>query len=443
REVSLIAAKMGGSEERKLVTRKQPEMLSLQGPAWSPDGSRIACAAGVVAGADSTMRVLVVNLADGSEQPVGEQTWTTIGQVAWLGDGSGLLFNGWRRTSAVYGDQLWLMMFPKGEARRITNDMTSYEGVSVAADSGTLVSGQTDRISRIWVLPASNKGKMGEVALDTSRATQIQSGFGDNYSDRFGFDWMTDGRLVYASHASGNLDIWITNADGKEQRQLTRDTLTDVMPATSADGRYIVFLSERSGVGNIWRMDADGGNPKQLTHGKGDSYPVVMPDGRWVVYSSLSNSKPTLWKVPIDGGEPVQLAEWVGIPITHPAVSPDGKLLACQYQDEKDGKLKVAVVPFDGGELKPIENLPLNMPQPEFGLFRWSPDGRSLTYIVTRQGVSNLWSKSIDGSEPKQLTDFTADQIFRFAWSRDGTALACERGVTINEVVLLRSGKTK
>ncbi|MEO6725965.1 MAG: hypothetical protein ABIU20_00480 [Blastocatellia bacterium] len=147
REVSLIAAKLDGSEERKLLTRKQPEMLSLQGPAWSPDGSRIACAAGTIAGADSIMRVLVVNLADGSDQPIGEQTWTTIGQVAWLGDGSGVVFNGWRRTSAVYGDQLWLLTFPKGEARRITNDTASYDGVSIAtgaADSGALVSERTE-----------------------------------------------------------------------------------------------------------------------------------------------------------------------------------------------------------------------------------------------------------------------------------------------------------
>ncbi|MEP7336590.1 MAG: winged helix-turn-helix domain-containing protein [Acidobacteriota bacterium] len=430
REVSLIAAKLDGTEERKLVTRKRPEMISLQGPAWSPEGRMIVCAVGTVAGADSTMRVLAVNLADGSEQPVGDQTWTAIGQVAWLGDGSGIVFNAWRRTSAMYGDQLWLLTFPRGEARRITNDMTSYEGVSVSKDSSVLVSGRTDRVSRIWIVPANEAG------LDTARATQIQSGFGDNYSERFGLDWMPDGRLVYASHASGNLDIWITSADGKQQRQLTRDALTDIMPVASADGRYIVFLSERSGSSNIWRMDADGGNPKQLTQGKGDAYPVVSPDGKWVVYSSLNGGKWALWRVPIDGGEPAQLAEQA---TARPVVSPDGKWIACLSMGDADGKSKVAVLPFDGGELRVIEQ----MPMPEFGLFRWSPDARALTYIVTRQGVSNLWSRPVDGSEPKQLTDFTSDQIYRFAWSRDGSRLACERGMTINDVVLIRNGKAE
>jgi Tol biopolymer transport system component/DNA-binding winged helix-turn-helix (wHTH) protein len=433
REVSLITAKVDGTEERKLATRKRPEMLSLDGPAWSPNGRLIACAVGVVAGADSTMQVLVVNLADGSEQPIGSQTWTAIGQVAWLGDGSGVVFNGWRRTSAVYGDQLWLLTFPPGEARRITNDMTSYEGVSVAADSGALVSRRTDRVSRIWVVPATDG------ALQTARATQIQSGFGDNYSERFGLDWTPDGRLVYASHASGNLDIWITSADSRQQwqqRQLTRDPLTDIMPVASPDGRYIVFVSERSGAGNLWRMDTDGGNPKQLTHGKGDALPTVSPDGKWVVYSSLSGGKWALWKVPMEGGEPVPLTE---NGTTRPVISPDGKWIACQYQGEKDNKVKIALLPFDGGEPKVIEQMTL----PEFGLYRWSPDSRALTYIVTRQGVSNLWSRPIGGGEPKQLTDFTSDQIFRFAWSRDGKALACERGMAINDVILLRSGKAE
>lgn len=430
REVALIAAKLDGTEEKKLVTRKRPEMISLQGPAWSPDGSRIACAMGTTAGADSTMRVVVVNLADGSEQPIGGQTgqaWTVVGQVAWLGDGSGVVFSAWDRTSAVYGDQLWMLTFPNGDARRITNDMTSYEGVSVAADSSALVSGRTDRVSRIWIV------SLNDGAWDATRATQIQSGFGDNYSERFGLDWTADGRLVYASHASGNLDVWITDADGKAQRQLTRDAMTDIMPVASADGRYVVFLAERSGAGNIWRMDADGGNPKQLTRGTGDAYPSLSPDGKWVVYSSLTNNgKAALWKVSIEGGEPIQLTDKATV---RPVVSPDGKWIACEHQAEGDGKIKMAVLPFDGGELKVIEGMAV----PEYGMYRWSPDGRALTYIVTRQGVSNLWGRAVDGGEPKQLTDFTADQIFRFAWSRDGRRLACERGMNINDVVLIRS----
>lgn len=427
RETALMYVKLDGTEERKLLVRKRPDFFSLQGPSWSPDGGIIACAAGSNSGGEITMQVLAVNTNDGTAKPIGNQSWTNIGQVAWLGDSSGVFLSGWRRSSAVYGDQLWLLPFPKGEARRVTNDMTSYEGVSLPSDAALLVSRRTDRVSRIWIVPVAG-GNLAE-----QQATQIQSGFGDNYSEQFGLDWTPDGRLVYAAHASGNLDIWSNSADGKQQKQLTRDPHGDLQPAVSPDGRYIVFLSDRGGKSAIWQMEADGANPKRLAEGQ---FPVISQDSQSVIYAFLTNGKWNLWKVPIEGGTPVQLSPKA---LTRPVISPDGKWIACYYQDEADGKIRMAVLPMEGGEPKVIEG----MTPPEFNLFRWSPDGRALTYIVKRQGISNLWSKPIDGGEPKQLTNFTSDQIYRFAWSRDGKFLACERGMTINDVVMIRSGKTE
>lgn len=330
----------------------------------------------------------------------------------------------------MYGDQLYLLTYPKGEMRRVTNDMTSYEGIGISADSDLLVSRRSDRVSSIWIVPESG----GQ--FDTAKATQIKSGFGDNYSERFGLDWTPDGRLLYGAHASGNLDVWSTTADGKQQRQLTRDTQADIMPVTTPDGRYIVFMSERAGSSHIWRMDADGGNPKQLTRGRADNSPSISPDGRWVVYASSTTSRSSLWKVSIDGGEAVQLTQKAA---TRPVISPDGKLIACLYQDEKDNRGKIGLLPFEGGDPKPIEKIA----QPEFLLVRWSPDGKSLTYISSQNGVSNLWSKPIDGGEARRLTNFTSDQIFRFAWSRDGKSLACERGMVINDAVLIHSVKAE
>ena len=63
-------------------------------------------------------------------------------------------------------------------------------------------------------------------------------------------------------------------------------------------------------------------------------------------------------------------------------------------------------------------------------------DGRALTYVETRDGVSNIWGQPIEGGPPKQLTDFKSDLIFSFDWSRDGT-LACARGTQNADVVLI------
>src|SRR5262245_57980153 len=421
-ECSLLTAKLDGTQERKLLTRRIPDMISLQGPAWSADGKWIACGAGYGVIGEMALKILAVNPADGSAQAIGQQSWSFTGQLAWLRDGSGLVFNAWRSSSGVYGDPLWLLTYPKGDVRQVTNDLSGYQGSSLSADAKALVTQQLTRISHLWLLPADG------ARIDANRTSQIQSGFGDNFSDQFGLDWTPDGRLVYGSQASGSLDLWISTPDG-QQKQLTRNQHNDLMPAVSPDGRIVAFVSDRNGTRAIWRMDLDGNNPTQLTRGKGDSSPSFTPDGKWVIYSSFTTSR-SLWKVSIEGGDPVALTDKTA---SYPVVSPDGKWIACFTQSERDLKTRLTVFPLAGGE--PIALEPKAFP--DYALVRWTPDSRVLCYIVTRRGVSNLWRNSLDGGAATQLTSFTTDQIFRFAWSRDGKSLACERGQSISELVLL------
>ena len=179
RETALIVVKHDGSEERKLLTRKRPEVLSRRGPSWSPDGSLIACTAGVTGQGETSAWVLAVSVEDGSSAPIGSQTWSFIGQVAWLGDGSGLVLSAWQRRWGVYGDQIWLLTFPKGEARPVTKDMNNYESVSVSAnlaEPGAIITQRTDRVSRISIV---SKGG----GFDAERAAQIQSGFSGPFSE--------------------------------------------------------------------------------------------------------------------------------------------------------------------------------------------------------------------------------------------------------------------
>ena len=178
-------------------------------------------------------------------------------------------------------------------------------------------------------------------------------------------------------------------------------------------------------------MDTDGGNLKELAEGQGGRFPRSSPDSRWVVFTG-----DRLWKVSIDGGEAVQLTDkWT----SNPTVSPDGSLVACWYRDDDqqpNTPAKVAIIPFAGGDPVKVFDIPGSV-NIAAGL-RWTPDGRALTYIDTINGVSNIWSLPIDGGAPKQLTDFKAEQIFAFDWSRDGQLLL-SRGVVSRDVVLIGS----
>ena len=120
-----------------------------------------------------------------------------------------------------------------------------------------------------------------------------------------------------------------------------------------------------------------------------------------------------------------------------PTVSPDGNLVACFYrEDQPNAPTKIAIFPFAGGDPVKVLDIPgsVNL---DAGL-RWTPDGRAVNYIDTINGVSNIWSLPIDSSAPKQLTDFKTDQIFWFAFSRDGKQLALSRGTETSDVILIR-----
>ena len=241
---------------------------------------------------------------------------------------------------------------------------------------------------------------------------------------------------MYSSNVSGNMDLWVMNADGSNQRQLTTNAGNNSQPVVTRDGQYIIFVSDRSGTSNIWRLDADGTNPKQLTSGSGEANPHCTPDGKWVVYTLLGAGKPTVWRVSIDGGAPEQMIDRY---TTHPTVSPDGKSIACFYRpDQSKARTKIGVFNVDGGEpISTFELAEVSLFDSASSVLRWSPDGKALLYAVTIGNVSNLWSQPISDRPAKQLTTFRSNRIFSFDWAADGKQLMVSRGVVMSDVVLI------
>jgi TolB protein len=183
-------------------------------------------------------------------------------------------------------------------------------------------------------------------------------------------------------------------------------------------------------------MDIDGGDVRQLT--SADSYdgrPTFSPDGRWVVYQSHEGEKTNLRRVPVGGGDSARLTEVARA--TRPAVSPDGKLIACLFSETQESTARLALVPFDGG--KPVKLLDLSATA--LPVLRWMPDNRTLAFVDTKDGASNVWALPTDGSKPRQLTDFTSGQIYSFDLARDGRPTLFSRGVTNKDVVLITGFK--
>jgi serine/threonine protein kinase/Tol biopolymer transport system component len=420
-EDALMLANADGTGEQKLATRTFPDFF-LSGVAWSPDGKTIACAFGSFTGG-YYRSVSVVQVADGTQKLLTSHRWYNVERVAWLSDGSGVITTAQEQAGSPF--QIWQISYPEGEAHTITNDLNTYHNPSLTADSSALVTVLADTTSNVWVAPTG----------EWTSARQLTSGKENGWIEG-GMTWTPDGKIVYRSRAGGNPDIWIMDADGRNQKQLTDDAYYERSPSVTPDGRYVIFDSFRSGTQELWRIDIDGSNLKQLTTGTGAFSPHCSPDGKWVLYNSFGSSGYIIWKVSIDGGEPVQVTDKFA---QLPAVSPNGKLIACYFLDQQTRVTKIALLPFEGGDPFKLFDLPQTANRGES--VRWTPDGRALTYINTRGIVSNIWLQPTDGSPPQQLTDFKTERIFSFDWSRDGKWLAFSRGVVDSDVVLIKDFK--
>ena len=408
-EFSLMVVGTDGSNERVLATHKGD--LWFDGdPAWSPDGKVIACALGSWEGGIHH-GVVSVDISDGKEKSLADRRWGFVQRLRWMPDGSGLLVTG-LDTNATTG-QIWQLELSDRSVTRLTNDLNSYGALSLTGDGKSLCVVQVDVTTDTYVLPNGNVDSARQVTTG-----KLNRGF---------LAWNANTQIVYVSQESGNLDLWISNIDGSDKRQLTSNPRMDFQPAVSRDGKFILFTSARSGIPNIWRMDIDGNKPKQLTGGGEDYRPDISPDGNWCVFDSWDTGPDVIMKMPVNGGTPVQISEANGV---GPRISPDGALVA--YVGGTTS-LYVYIISSSGG--KPLKMFPL----PNFAEtdICWTRDGKGYSYMETRNGVSNIWIQPIDGAAPRQVTKFTSDRIVAHDWSPDGKMLAVSRSSSTSDVLLM------
>ena len=219
---------------------------------------------------------------------------------------------------------------------------------------------------------------------------------------------VSDGRIVYVNSTGDANEIWLMKNDGSDKRQLTNDGALKDSVSVSSDDRYILFSSNRSGNFSIWRMDIDGNNQKQLTQeGTFATGPVCSADGKWTLFQSFRSGKWALYKVPIDGGDGTKVGE---TECSLPAISPDGKSIACLTPNQKASfRWQIAVLPFDGGAPEKLLDLP-SVVGFNAGI-RWTPDGRSVSYRADVGESSNIFAQPLDGGPAKALTKYNSYRI--------------------------------
>ena len=316
--LGLFAVSRETGEKRRLINPPEQAFGDAL-PAFSPDGHTLAFVR--MSGGAGTGYLLDL---DENLDPQGEPRQLIAGQwnpanLTWTADGSEIVFASGRRgvasrlmRIAVEGGQQPRPLTSTGQNAMMP--AVSREGNRLAFVRNTVA--QTN----IWRVGVTSPG--GQAGVPTKFVSSSRLDFDPRYSP--------DGeKIAFASDRSGNLQIWVSAADGSNARQLTDRFDYAGYPDWSHDGKKIAFAAqtERGKDFDIYVTSARGGVPRRLTTDPSlDFRPHWSRDGSWLYFVSDRGvgAKLTPWKMPAEGGEATRVSGGEALNVRE---SLDGKFL--------------------------------------------------------------------------------------------------------------------
>ncbi len=404
-----------GKNEKKITSRPTPFRISAN--KFSPDGKTIAFAAGQSRNGANDFTLMEVNLENGSERSLSDEKFFNIKALNWLPNENGLLFTALKIPDQNY--RIWHISGTSGKAFPLTKDSETYSDLSLDKNANLLVSTKIKEDFRLRL-----------IEKDSPSAEKILAN-AENAS------FAPDGKIVFASQMSGNRQIWIINADGSGQKQLTNDDGFNTKPVVSPDNASVFFTSNRTGEVQIWKMNTDGSNQIQITKTNGGFPLSVSPDGKRLFYHHGKDR--TLWQISLEDGNERMVYDK---PQPRFAVSPDGLQFA--FEEKQGGEKSIVLLSTADAHI--IRVFGLADAKSTIADFLFMPDGKSLAYILTvgENGNNILRLQNPDQPTPTKIADLGNAEISDtsgFAVSPDGKYFTLTQGDWLHDAVLLKGLK--
>jgi TolB protein len=244
----------------------------------------------------------------------------------------------------------------------------------------------------------------GTIAVPTAaeRVSHYNSGL---------FFWPNDpSRLGFTALVNGESRPFSMRLDGSEKTDLSRQEGFAYGFHASPDGQRIAYHRDY----RVFVANADGSEPREMATGHPFNFaPTWSPDGQWIAFLSGIRSDCHPYLVRRDGSGLRKLASrggyqgWIlflDVPDYHegssdiPSWSADGRFLF--YTAKVGDAVELMRVSLDGA----VEQLSFSEP----GVLHYhplaSPDGTTVLFGSTRDGVRQLWVAQPDGSHARALT---------------------------------------
>ena len=174
-------------------------------------------------------------------------------------------------------------------------------------------------------------------------------------------EWSPDGsKIAFTSNRDGNVEIYVVDADGENERRLTFHDEVDAELSWSPDGSRIAFNAreQKGGDFEIYVIDVSGRNRKQLTFNEaGDYTPTWDPKSDRILFSSnrdfpgatdVEGSR-ELYTMRLDGSDPIKITDFKAKTST-PVFSKEGQKIA--FTSDMDGDYEIYTMNADGSGLQ-------------------------------------------------------------------------------------------
>jgi len=229
-------------------------------------------------------------------------------------------------------------------------------------------------------------------------------------------------KIAFVSTRSGTEHIWVMNRDGSGAEQLT-STVGNLNrakePSWSPDGTMIAFSGRNPSPEqwDIWVMDADGDNQENLTNDSAtDGRPEWSPDGK-LIFDSTRDGPQQLFTMNADGSGVTPVPNALGGNATW---SPDGEWIAFTGPGiGGSGSCPGATSPMDVWITRPDGSGRTNLTKlggAEDGEAAWSPDGTTIAFMSARPGGTcaerEIYLMDTDGTNVRRLTNNGAEDMW-------------------------------
>jgi Tol biopolymer transport system component len=222
-------------------------------------------------------------------------------------------------------------------------------------------------------------------------------------------NWSPDGTTFVYSSIRGITDplflrgyyaIVVKNADGSGGRTLVNlDDTFEPAPAWSPDGSKIAFFYDQSNSGGqIFLINADGTGMRQFTTSGANIGVAWSPDGSKIALSAYGGSGYDIFVKDVNGSGLAQLTTTAGATDRAPAWSHDGGRIA--FVSDRDGNEEIYVMNADGSGQTRLTTDPGVDYAPT-----WSPDGSKIAFHSDSSGTLQVYVMNADGSGLTQLTN--------------------------------------